>query len=233
MLQEHRRAALDRVRKPASYIRLVSRYPREARLFFKYRSCTMGSAQTIMQTLHLCRGVRQVHGDLVECGVWRGGMSAAMAEVLQGRASVLFDSFEGLPDAQPIDGAAAIAYQANVTSPGYHDNCRASEKEARRTMNMAETEYRIFSGWFRETVPKYAAEDPNIALLRLDGDLYDSVATCLEELFRHVVRGGLVIVDDYGWWDGCTRALHDFLSRTQATEAMRNTRSGVAYLLKG
>jgi O-methyltransferase len=97
---------------------------------------------------------------------------------------------------------------------------------------VANAKYRIFSGWFRETVPKYAAENPNIAVLRLDGDWYDSIATCFDELFQHVAHGGLVIVDDYGSWDGCTRAVHDFLSRTNATEAIRKTRSGVAYLIK-
>jgi len=225
--------ALNRLRKPAGYARLMSRYPREARLFYKYRSYTMGSPQTVVQTLHLCRSVRKVEGDLVECGVWRGGMSAAMAEILRGHTSVLFDSFEGLPNAQQIDGPAALAYQADVTSRDYHDNCRASENEARRAMTMAgNAKYRIFSGWFRETVPKYAAEHPNIAVLRLDGDWYESITTCLDELFQHVVHGGLVIVDDYGSWDGCTRAMHDFLSRTHATEAIRKTRSGVAYLVK-
>jgi O-methyltransferase len=160
-------------------------------------------------------------------------MSAAMAEVLPFRTSVLFDSFQGLPPAKEIDGSTALAYQRDVTSPRYRDNCRASEQEARNAMKLApHANFRIFSGWFHETIPKYAAEGPTIAVLRLDGDWYDSIAVCLEELFQYVVRGGLVIVDDYGGWDGCTRAVHDFLSRTNATEWIRTTRSGVAYLVK-
>jgi O-methyltransferase len=221
------------LRKPAGYVRLLFRYPREARLLLKYRSYTMGSPQTVTQTLNLCRTARSVEGDIVECGVWRGGMSAAMAEVLPSRTSILFDSFEGLPAAKTIDGSSALAYQRDVTSPRYRDNCRASEEDARRAMAMTGgATYRIISGWFHETLPNYAAEAPNIAVLRLDGDWYDSIAVCLRELFPCVVRGGLVIVDDYGWWDGCTRAVHDFLSDTSATEAIRKTRSGVAYLVK-
>jgi O-methyltransferase len=193
----------------------------------------MGLPQTITQTLHLCRTVRRVDGDIVECGVWRGGMSAAMAEVLPSRTSVLFDSFEGLPDAQEIDGPSALAYQLDVTSPRYQNNCRASEEEACRTMTMApNAEYRVFKGWFSETVPEYAAEEPKIAVLRVDGDWYDSISVCLDHLFSKVVPDGLVIVDDYGWWDGCTRAVHDYLSRTKATEPIRKTRTGVAYLIK-
>jgi O-methyltransferase len=193
----------------------------------------MGSPQTVTQTLHLCRTGRNVSGDIVECGVWRGGMSAAMAEVLPSRTSVLFDSFEGLPPAKEIDGPSAFAYQMNVTAPRYRDNCRASEEDALRTMKMANgANYRILKGWFDETVPRYAAEAPRIAVLRLDGDWYDSITICLEHLFPQVVRSGLVIVDDYGGWDGCTRAVHDYLSRTKATEAIRSTRRGVAYLIK-
>lgn len=90
----------------------------------------------------------------------------------------------------------------------------------------------VRQGWFEETVPKYASEDPVIALLRLDGDWYDSTSICLEHLFPRVSVGGLVIIDDYGQWDGCTRAVHDYLSSVSAVESIASTRSGVTFIRK-
>jgi O-methyltransferase len=131
---------------------------------------------------------------------------AAIAEVLARRTSVLFDSFEGLHSTQEIDRPSALAYQADVTSPYYRDNCSSSEGDAHRTMKMVPgVTYRIFNGWFDDAV-------------------------CLQHLFPCVVSGGLVILDDCGWWDGCTRAVHDYLYRTKAMEPIRKTRSGVADL---
>jgi O-methyltransferase len=159
-------------------------------------------------------------------------MSAAMAETLHSRTTVLFDSFEGLPPPEGIDGPTAFNYANDVTARFYFDNCRATEEEARETMARTGSTFRIFSGWFDKTVPKYAAEGATIAVLRLDCDWYASMLVCLEQLFPRVVPGGLVIVDDYGWYDGCTRAVHHYLARTGATEVIRSTRSGVAYLSK-
>lgn len=222
----------------ASHLRLSARYPRETLLFYKYRSFTMASIHRFVETLRLCNTVRGVPGDIVECGAWRGGLSGAMAEHLRAksthpRTSVLFDSFEGLPPAQEVDGEAALAFQADTESARYRDNCRASEDEAHRAMGLAGVNYRLIKGWFDQTLPAYAEERPAIAVLRLDGDWYESIMTSLESLFSSVVPGGLIIIDDYGGWDGCTRAVHDYLSKTQAVEPIRRQRGGVTFLIKG
>src|SRR5262249_42322226 len=67
---------------------------------------------------------------------------------------------------------------------------------------------------------------PNIAVLRLDGDWYDSTMICLRKFWNHVLPGGIIIIDDYFAWDGCTRAVHDFLSSIRANERIRHTRRG-------
>lgn len=200
------------------------------RLYRKYRGYTMSAPRTFLESINLARGVT-VGGDVVECGTWKGGMVAAIAETLQRRA-VLFDSFEGLPEARPIDGAAAIAWQSDTESPNYHDNCTADERDAIDAMRLAGVDYDIRKGWFDETIPRYSAEGPQIALLRIDGDWYDSVMICLSELYPHVVPGGLVLIDDYGQWDGCTRAVHDYLSRIGAQEDIRRAGADVTYLWK-
>jgi O-methyltransferase len=184
------------------------------------------------------RLVKDIPGVIVECGTWRGGMIAALAETLQHgprREFVLFDSFQGLPPAGEIDGDAARAWQADPEAPDHHDNCRAEPEEARTSMRMAGVDARLIEGWFEDTVSKYSVEEhPEIALLRLDADWYDSTIVCLRHLFPLVVPGGIVILDDYGVgvFDGCTRAVHDFLSEVKAPEFLRSTKHGVVYVIR-
>jgi hypothetical protein len=210
----------------------------QLRLFEKYAERTMVPRDRFVDNLLLARLVDGIPGAVVECGTWRGGMIAALAEALSGgpvREFVLFDSFEGLPPAGANDGEAARAWQANPDAPDHHDNCRASRDEASESMQMAHAPATLVEGWFDDTVPKYAAEErPDIALLRLDADWYDSTIVCLRHLFPLVVPGGLVIVDDYGVgvFDGCTRAVHDFLSEFGAREFLRNTPHGVTYMVR-
>src|SRR5688572_8565156 len=102
------------------------------RVFARFKSFTMIPRPTYNTNLRLANRVRQLPGCVVECGVWRGGMSAGIATVLgPGRDYFLFDSFEGLPAVKEIDGQAARDWQQNTTSPGYYDNCSASPEFAR------------------------------------------------------------------------------------------------------
>jgi O-methyltransferase len=169
---------------------------------------------TYVRNLQIADRVRNVNGLVVECGVWRGGMIAGIAELLgPERRYYLFDSFEGLPPAQEIDGPHALAWQADVSSPTYYDNCSAPIESAQAAMQLSGAkDYTIVKGWFTETIPRFVAPDP-IALLRLDGDWYESTLTSLSCLYPLVAEAGLIIVDDYYAWDGCARAVHEFLTR--------------------
>lgn len=194
----------------------------------------MIEARTFAANLELVEAFAGVEGCVVECGVWRGGMIAAMASVLgPSRNYVLFDSFEGLPQAKEIDGPAALAWQADLSGKAYHDNCRADVSFVHRAMEMAYvTRYEVRAGGFEETLPLFNPDEP-IALLRLDGDWYASTMTCLDHLFDKVVPGGIIIVDDYFVWEGCARAVHDFLSKRQASERLRTLGGSVCYMVKG
>jgi len=181
--------------------------------------------------LTLCQR-HAVPGCVVECGVWRGGMSGAMADALPGRRHYLLDSFEGLPPAKAIDGERAIAWQAAVDSPIYFDNCRAEQAYAQKAMAMSRARsFELVAGWFDKTLPTFKPQEP-IAVLRLDGDWYDSTLVCLQHLYPMVPVGGLIIIDDYHTWDGCTRAVHDYLSANQLRDRIRQSRRGVCYILK-
>lgn len=185
-----------------------------------------------VDNLFLARKVRHIPGCVVECGVWRGGMSAGLVSVLGAqREYFLFDSFEGLPPAEEIDGKAALNWQQQKEAPTYFDNCSASPDFAECAMTRSGVKsFHLVKGWFKDTLPGFTPPEP-IALLRLDGDWYDSTIVCLELLFKYVAPGGLIVLDDYYAWDGCARALHDFLSRHSAVERIRNL-SNVCYLQK-
>jgi O-methyltransferase len=194
-------------------VRLAVNEVRFRSLYRKYKKYTMVSEAAYAGNLHLAAKVKDVEGSIVECGTWRGGMIAGIADVLGSRRCYyLCDSFQGLPPAKEIDGAAALAWQADTTSPKYHDNCTASEEDARAAMSMSSAkDYHIVKGWFEETLPKLPPQP--IALLRMDADWYDSTKCILDNLADRVVRGGLIIIDDYYAWEGCTVAVNEFAAR--------------------
>ncbi|QHT70538.1 hypothetical protein GXP67_29750 [Rhodocytophaga rosea] len=202
-------------------------------LYQKYRNYTMIPEREFIDNIELCRNHSHIEGAVVECGVWRGGMIAAVAEVVgNNRSYYLFDSFEGLPEVKEIDGEAAKAWQNNKNSPGYYDNCKAEEMYARQAMQLAKAEQFVtVKGWFSETLPKNNIAG-KIAILRLDGDWYESTMDCLENLYDKVITGGIIIIDDYYMWDGCARAVHDFLSKRKSSERIYTSKNGVCYLLK-
>lgn len=111
------------------------RYYAISRLFRNY---TMIPDSTYVSNLKLVLSASSVHGAIVECGTWKGGMIAGMAKLLgKNREYYLYDSFEGLPATEAIDGQAAKRWQENTESPGYFNNCTASEKEAATAMSLA------------------------------------------------------------------------------------------------
>lgn len=198
-------------------------------LWRKYSAYTMIPENQYCGNLRLAAAVAGVQGSIVECGTWRGGMIAGMADILGGsRSYYLCDSFQGLPLAQGIDGVAARAWQADVHSPNYYNNCTASEAEARSAMAKSQVkDYTVLKGWFQDTLPTFP-QTP-IALLRMDADWYDSTKCILNNLASRVVRGGLVIVDDYYTWEGCTLAVNEYA--TQHKWQIRQSCDGICHVV--
>ena len=198
-------------------------------LYWKYKQYTMIRETQYVGNLHLAAKVINVEGIVVECGTWRGGMIAGIADVLGSeRSYYLCDSFQGLPPAKEIDGSAALAWQADTTSPGFYDNCTASEEEARAAMKMSRAkDYQIIKGWFDKTLPTFPLQP--IALLRMDADWYDSTKCILDNLADRVVCGGAIIFDDYYAWEGCTVAVNEFAARKRWR--IRQNHHGVSYVV--
>jgi O-methyltransferase len=145
-------------------------------------------------------------GDIVECGTCNGGSAAILARVAAAspmrRHVWLLDSFEGLPPATENDGEFAAEYTGL---------CAGSPQRVREVMSrvgVPESTFTMVPGWFQDTLPTFQANP--IALLHIDADWYDSVKIVLETLYDRVSPGGFVVLDDYGYWEGCRHAWHDF-----------------------
>lgn len=201
-------------------------------LYDRFKGFTMMSRWNYAKNLFLVDRFRNVPGVVVECGVWRGGMSAGMAAVLgPGREYYLFDSFQGLPAAKEIDGKEMLKWQAAKDAPGYFNNCSAEECFAREAMKLAGApDAHIVKGWFKDTLPQFP-KDREIAVLRLDGDLFESTMECLENLYPRVAKGGLIIIDDYCIWDGCAKAVHRFLAQRDLALKIRLYDNEVSFIV--
>lgn len=197
----------------------------------KVRPFTMVPAESLIDLSRVARAVLTygIPGAFVECGVWRGGSSFLMAEMLRragahDRKVWLFDSYEGLPAPKEIDGPKALEYTQNTDSPWYHDNCSASLELAQNAAaELGLTSYTEFvKGWFDQTLVSNRDRIGPIAILRIDADWYDSVRCCLEGLYDQVVEGGFVIFDDYYTFDGCAIAAHEFLGKRGLPHQIEN-----------
>jgi O-methyltransferase len=203
-------------------------------LYQKYKEFTMIPESIFNANIELCKEYRDVPGCVVECGVWKGGMIAGIAEVLgNGRNYFLFDSFEGLPLCTEEDGKGADDWQKDTASPTYFNNCGADISFAEKAMAMSGVANKqIIKGWYSDTLPNFDFKE-KIAILRLDSDWYNSTMDCLNNLYRKVAHGGIIIVDDYYIWPGCTRAIHEYLFKSNVRDTIMGTWPNFCYIKIG
>jgi len=209
---------------------------------------------TLHQQASHCERIR-LPGAFVECGVWKGGSVALMAlanlEAGAARRDLhLFDSFTDIcePD-QAVDGERAVREVKAWSKGGGVDGKLAPVAGFYDSMGGAGTlegnkellekvvgydpkfiHYHV--GWFQDTLPKAAAEIGEIAILRLDGDWYASTIVCLEHLYDKVVEGGFVIVDDYGAYEGCRKAVDEFRQQKKITAYLHHIDGEARYWIK-
>ncbi len=191
------------------------------------RPYTMTSPERIAALFSAVRYIvqRGIPGDVVECGVWRGGSMMAAAHTLkslgdQDRTLYLFDTFEGMPDPTDrdrlYDGRPASELLAHRGRDDlYWASCSVEEVQANMSLIGYQGPVRYVKGRVEETIPREAPE--RIALLRLDTDWYESTKHELEHLYDRVMPGGVLIVDDYGWWQGQRQAVDEFIAERKAS----------------
>jgi O-methyltransferase len=153
---------------------------------------------------------RRIPGDLIETGVWRGGSTIFMRAVLKvagvsDRTVWVADSFEGLPVPKDSEDGRDLSHVEHLA---------VSVEQVRANFarfDLLDDQVRFLKGWFCDTLPTAPIE--RLAILRLDGDLYSSTMDALEALYRKVSPGGYVIIDDYGSWHECKRAVDEFIGK--------------------
>jgi O-methyltransferase len=151
-----------------------------------------------------------VPGDLIETGVWRGGASIFLRGLLAAhgvsdRVVWVADSFAGLPPPSP--DYPADAGDDHWTRPELAVSLEQVQANFAR-YGLLDGQVRFLQGWFKDTLPSAPIE--RLAVVRLDGDLYESTTDALSALWPKVSVGGFVIVDDYGAIDACRTATDDF-----------------------
>jgi O-methyltransferase len=163
----------------------------------------------------------RIPGAIAECGVWRGGsMMAAAITLLEAgdiRDLYLFDTFAGMtaPSQRDVDyvGTPATPLFIESAAEDHNEWCYASLDDVRR--NLLSTGYpadrcHFVRGDVLETLP--SVEPAEIALLRLDTDWYASTKHELTHLYPRVSRSGILILDDYGHWEGCRQAVDEYFA---------------------
>jgi O-methyltransferase len=170
-----------------------------------------------------------VAGDFVECGVWNGGAVGLMGLANRRfpgpkRIMHLFDSFEGLPpptvqDTDVFDGYIASG-KANEEAAADLAAIGACKGEGQpvvedflvNRLGLSRDELVFHVGWFQNTVPAARKSIGDVAILRLDGDWYESTKVCIDNLFDNLVPGGFLVIDDYGCFEGCRQAIDEFFA---------------------
>ena len=171
---------------------------------------------------------RRIPGAFAECGVWRGGSVLAMALKLldlgvDDRDVHLYDTFDGMTapteaDTSPYDPPALVEWRAaaergerpwpNLFEPTVFnlDAVRALLESS----GYPPARLHFVPGRVEDTIPAHAPDQ--LALLRLDTDWYESTRHELEHLYPRLAPGGVLIIDDYGHWEGCARAVDEYFA---------------------
>jgi O-methyltransferase len=164
---------------------------------------------------------KDVPGDFIETGVWRGGASIFMRALLkvygdQTRLVWVADSFEGLPkpDGRYQQDEGDRFWEINHTLAVPLEQVQANFAR----YGLLDQQVRFLVGWFKDTLP--TAPISQLAVLRLDGDMYSSTMDALQSLYHRLSLGGYVIIDDYGAVPNCKQAVDDFRSDHKITEQM-------------
>lgn len=157
---------------------------------------------------------KNIVGDFVECGVFNGGSAGILGDIMSEseieRKLWLFDSFEGLP----------VPTEDDIDSHGEKGEkglFAGSEEKVRKLifdeLGLQSKNVNIIKGWYEKTIPDFADNIDKIAVLHLDCDFYESVNICLENLFDKIQSGGFLVIDDYGRWIGCKKAIDKFFEK--------------------
>ena len=167
-----------------------------------------------------------IPGDFIETGAWRGGTTIFMRALLKihgvtDRVVWVADSFEGMPVPKNVQDGDDLSHLDSLSVS------LETVKSKFEKFDMLDDQVRFLNGWFCDNL-HYAPID-EIAILRLDGDLYHSTMDSLTNLYHKVSKGGYVIIDDYYSWPECGRAVTDFLQQENLKPKLIDIDSSAVY----
>lgn len=168
---------------------------------------TMVSIERLYATYQAVKYIEanNIPGDIVECGVWKGGCSMLMALSLEStvRELYLYDTFEGMPKPSEVDGVEA----SKQWKKGW---CYSAITEVKYNMSLIDHSCNIqyVKGMVQDTIP--GTIPGKIAVLRLDTDWYNSTLHELIHLYPLLSKGGVLLLDDYGYWKGQRDAADEY-----------------------
>jgi hypothetical protein len=180
--------------------------------------------------------LQNIPGDFVECGVAAGGTSALIAHIIKKYTKIprklyCFDSFEGMPQPsnEDVDRRGIVAEETGWGT----GTCAApidSLKEVATKLDCWELMEPV-KGYFNTTLPIYKEKMGPIAFLHMDSDWYESTMDILKNIYHKVNQRGYIQVDDYGFWEGCKKAIHEWEHQQgTAFELQKIDSSGVCFL---
>jgi O-methyltransferase len=209
-----------------------------AKLTWKLLPYTMGGRKALENAFDLVAKIERenVLGVLVECGVAEGGTAGMLALANRelgknNRTKWFFDSYEGLPEPTVEDYINGKA--GGFIRPLPKGSCLGTIEQVSElmfnTLKMEKEEVHLVKGWFQDTVPVEKENiDDFIAILRLDGDWYESTKIPLDNFYDKISVGGFVIIDDYGTCYGAKKATNEFRQERGITSPlMPDGRGGV------
>lgn len=202
------------------------------KLDYASRIC-YSSLETLHFTFNTAAMLKNKEGDFVECGVAAGAQIIAMRLGAPDKVIHAFDSFEGIPLPSNRDNqmpGIRVLSESEIKflpKPGRQRLVSSgatvvSEEDFWghiETSGLTRDKIITHKGWFENTLPENDIE--KISLLRLDGDLYNSTYVCLDNLFKKVVKGGMVIIDDWNL-SGCRAACQDYFTKIGYKPAYRD-----------
>lgn len=163
-----------------------------------------------------------IPGDFIEAGVWRGGSTIFMKALLKdsginNRAVWVADSFEGLPKPDEkkyiADKGDTFHTEADLAIP-----IEVVKKNFEK-YDLLDENVKFLKGWFKDTLP--SAPIQSLAILRLDGDMYESTMDGLINLYPKLSKGGFIIIDDWGAMPACKQAVNDYRQKNNITEEIK------------
>ncbi len=209
---------------------------------FKLLPYTMGGYKALENAFDLTMRIERnnIDGVIVECGIARGGTAAMMAVTSdyfgsEVREKWFFDSFEGLPN--PSNEDYVNGKTGNFIRDLPKGSCLGKYEEVSnyffKNLKLSKENTYLIKGWFQDSIPKFNNSINKIAILRLDGDWYESTKIPLKYFYEKVSKNGFIIIDDYFTCFGSKRAVDEFFQENNLNfDLIPDERGGVWFQKK-